>query len=168
MATTRNVERKRGRVARGRVAERPTGPVPPVLLFDTNILLDVALARSPWAVAATTLLAQAELGTVRGHVAAHAVTTLYYLVERAHGRRQALEAVRSTLAVLDVVPLSRADFAQALSLGLGDFEDAVQAVAAVRAGADAVITRNARDFRGAPVETRSPEQVLVALGLPGR
>lgn len=62
------------------------------------------------------------------------------------------------LQVVTVVPLASEDFYRALSLGLRDFEDAVQAAACLRAGAHFLVTRNARDFRGAPVAVRSPSE----------
>jgi hypothetical protein len=44
--------------------------------------------------------------------------------------------------------------------GLRDYEDAVQAVAALRAGSTWLVTRNPRDYKGAPVEIRSAGEVL--------
>jgi hypothetical protein len=41
-----------------------------------------------------------------------------------------------------------------------DFEDALQAVAAESVGAQAVITRNAADYRRSPVPAVSPAEFL--------
>ena len=53
-----------------------------------------------------------------------------------------------------------ADFQQALILGLADFEDAVHAAAALKIGADYLITRNEPDFQGISVPIRSAGEVL--------
>lgn len=137
---------------------------PPTLLLDTNVVLDVILARAPWDRDAVLLLDSISRGRAKGLVAGHAVTTVHYIVERARDRMAATTAVSDLLQLLEVVALDGSDFQRALSLGLADYEDAVQAAACLRAGADILVTRNARDFKGAPVKTRSPAEVLALLG----
>jgi len=135
--------------------ETPTG-----VLLDTNILLDVILDRNPWAEEATVLLDVIAKRRAPGYVASHAVTTVYYIVERAEGRATAITAVSDLLELLEVVPLEGADFQRALALGLKDYEDAVQAAACLKVGAKFLVTRNERDFKGAPVTPRSAAEVL--------
>lgn len=154
-------------------AERtPTGggPTPgagrsdrPILVVDTNVVLDVLLARAPWDAEAAALLDAIARGRARGFVAAHTLTTIYYIVERAKNRTAAVTAVGDLLLVMDVVPLDAADFQRALALGLRDYEDAVQVAACLRVGAHFLVTRNPRDFKGAPVATRSAGEVLALL-----
>lgn len=159
-----------------RVRERPpiTGPPRspgagggtarvPTLLLDTNVVLDVILARAPWDGDSVLLLDSISRGQATGFVAGHAVTTIHYIVQRAKGRGVAATAINDLLQLIDVVPLDRSDFTRALSLGLGDYEDAVQVAAYLRIGADALVTRNARDFKGAPVVTRSAGELLALL-----
>ena len=135
----------------------------PILLVDTNVVLDVLLARAPWDAEAVVLLDAIARGRVVAFVAAHTVTTIDYIVERAKDRAAAVTAVGDLLLVLDVVPLDAADFQRALALGLRDYEDAVQVAACLRVGADFLVTRNPRDFKGAPVATRSAGEVLALL-----
>jgi hypothetical protein len=71
--------------------------------------------------------------------------------------------VGDLLQVVRVVPLDTADFQRALAMGLKDYEDAVQAAACLRIGAEFLVTRNARDFKGAPVDPRSAGEVLAFL-----
>jgi len=159
-----------------RVRERPPVPEPPTardtsggavhvitLLLDTNVVLDVILARAPWDGDAVLLLDAISRGHARGFVAGHAVTTVHYIVQRSKGRAAAATAVNDLLQLVDVVPLALSDFGRALSLGIADYEDAVQAAAYLRIGADTLVTRNARDFTGAPVVTRSAGEVLALL-----
>jgi predicted nucleic acid-binding protein len=135
----------------------------PGLLLDTNVVLDVLLARAPWDADATLLLDSIARGRATGFVAGHAATTVHYIVERERGRMAAITAVGDLLQLLDVVPLDRADFQRALSLGLGDYEDGVQVAACLRIGADVLVTRNGKDYKGAPIVTRLPGQVLALL-----
>jgi predicted nucleic acid-binding protein len=135
------------------------------LLVDTNVALDVLLAREPWAAEGALLFDAIERGDAEGYLAAHAVTTIHYLIERARDRQTAANAVSDLLRVLSVVSLDTHDFQHALALGLADYEDAVHVVAALHIGADYVVTRNAKDYRGATVAVRSAAEVLPLIGI---
>jgi predicted nucleic acid-binding protein len=158
--------RRARQVRRASAAGRRTTPGGLTVLVDTNIILDVVLAREPWVDDATRLLDAIAQGQARGWVAGHAVTTVYYVVDQARGRTAAVTAISDLLEILPVVPLASDDFRRALSLGLRDYEDAVQAAACLQVGAQFLVTRNARDFRGAPVTARSAGEVCALLGGP--
>jgi predicted nucleic acid-binding protein len=135
----------------------------PALLFDTNVILDVILARAPWVVDATRALDAVSRNRARGFVSAHSVTTVYYIVEKARDRTTANTAVADLLQVLEVVPLDSSDFQRAVALGLPDFEDAVQVAAHLRAGTDFLVTRDAKHFANAPVTVALPGEILAIL-----
>ncbi|MGQ0714935.1 MAG: type II toxin-antitoxin system VapC family toxin [Gemmatimonadaceae bacterium] len=161
--TPRSASRRASRVAETPVPERTAAPRT-VALFDTNVLLDVVLARKPWVDVATAVLDAAARGIVRGYVAGHALTTIHYIVERERGRNVAATAVSDLLEIVDVVELGSDDFRRALALELTDFEDAVQVAACLRAGAQVLVTRNVRDFKDAPVPIQTPAELLALLG----
>ena len=133
------------------------------LPLDINVLLDLFLDRRPWSGDAALVVSAIEQGRADGYVAGHTITTAYYVIARAKDRRTAALAVTELLRILKVVPLDSADFQQALVLGLSDFEDAVQIAAALKVGADYVVTRDEKDFRGGPVEPRSAGEILALL-----
>lgn len=141
-------------------------PMPPGLLVDTNVVLDVILRRAPWARDAALLLDAIARAKARGFIAGHAVTTVHYVVEKEQDRTTAVTAVGDILQLLTVVPLGAAEFQRALALNLNDFEDAVQVAACLKVGADHLVTRNAKDFKGAPVTTKTPGEVLALLAGP--
>ena len=95
------------------------------LLLDTNVLLDVLLARSPHADAAVRILAAVEAGVVTGVIGATSVTTVFYLATKAVGVRRAKGHVRTILSLFEIAPVTEAVLARALELGFADFEDAV-------------------------------------------
>ena len=93
-------------------------PIRPLaLLLDTNIVLDVILERDPWADDAASLFDEIARGRARGFIAAHAITTIHDIVERAKHRKTASTVVSDVLSLLSVVPLDGNDFARALTLG---------------------------------------------------
>jgi predicted nucleic acid-binding protein len=55
------------------------------LAFDTNVVVDVLLERAPFAEAARQLWVAVETGRVEGVIAAHALTTVWYLVSESAG-----------------------------------------------------------------------------------
>jgi predicted nucleic acid-binding protein len=133
------------------------------LLLDANVVIDVVLARRPWAVDAVKLLDEIEAGGAAGFVAGHTVTTAHYIFRKALGSAGASAAIAAMLRVLDVVPADKADFFHAAALGGRDFEDAVQMVCALKVGADYIVTRDEKDFQGSTVPVRTPGSVLALL-----
>jgi predicted nucleic acid-binding protein len=131
-------------------------PATPCILLDTNIVLDLLLGREPWARDAAELLAAVHRRGGRPVVAAHAVTTIFYITARAAGRDRAARAVRELLELVEVVAVDGALLRRAMTSGLLDFEDAVQAAAAEACGARCIATRNLRDFAAATVPAMLP------------
>lgn len=128
------------------------------LLIDINVLLDVALQR-PGAPASAQVLGLCG----RQHeawLAWHSIATLAYLIERQQTDIAGRDFIRGLLAWADVAPTSRADALAALDLPIADFEDALQAAAAMACGAQVIVTRNVRDFKASPVMARTPEAFL--------
>lgn len=128
------------------------------LLIDINVLLDVALQR-PGAPASARVLGLCG----RQHeawLAWHSIATLAYLIERQRTDIAGRDFIRGLLAWADVAPTSRADAVAALDLPIADFEDALQAAAAMACGAQVIVTRNVRDFKASPVMARTPEAFL--------
>jgi predicted nucleic acid-binding protein len=133
------------------------------ILVDINVVLDVLLARQPWAADSALLLDAAERRRIDAFVAGHTVSMAYYIVARNSTARKAATAVTDLLRIVEIVPIEATDFAQALVLGMSDFEDAVQAAAAAKVGADYVATRNERDYKKSPIKARSPSDILALL-----
>lgn len=137
------------------------------LLIDTNVVLDVVLAREPWAAEAVRLLAAVERGEAEGYVAAHAVTTVHYIVAKQRDREKGRQAVSDLLDLLTVAPATDAVFRRALTLPLSDFEDAVQAACALTVGVDCIVTRNADDFDGLEMAVEPAGAALARLDAEG-
>jgi predicted nucleic acid-binding protein len=133
------------------------------LLVDINVVLDFALKRLPWGEDARDLFAHIERGKAAGYLAPHTVATAHYLIGRAENRQIADTAISGFLRIFDVAPVSRTGLQQALALGWRDFEDAVQAVCAEKVGADFIVTRDLKDFRGSTVPAREPSALLPLL-----
>lgn len=108
------------------------------LLLDVNVVLDVLLERRPHLEPAVALWAAIERRHALGLLAAHAVTTVYYLIEHEHDRRRARRALERLLSVYKVAPVDDAVIREGIRLDWPDFEDAVTAAAAAAAACDAL------------------------------
>jgi predicted nucleic acid-binding protein len=133
------------------------------VLFDTNVVLDVLLDRQPHAEASAAAWAAVEAGASEGMLAAHAVTTIHYLVRKELGNIKAKRIVSAILKVFGVAPVDGAVVQEALQLPISDFEDAVTAAAARLAGCECIVTRDPKWFRGSPVRSLTPEAVAPLL-----
>jgi predicted nucleic acid-binding protein len=133
------------------------------ILFDTNVILDVLLDRQPHATAATALWAAVEQIGAAGIVAAHALTTIHYLVGKDRDTRVATRSVGTILKTFDVARVDGAVLRAALDLGWKDYEDAVTAAAAAAAKCDLLATRDPRGFGTSPVPVLDPASALAAI-----
>ena len=133
------------------------------ILFDTNVVLDVLLARAPHAAAAAALFTRVERGELQGVLCATTVTTIHYLAAKAVGRDLAARHVVTLLDLFDVASVTRAVLTTALDAGFADYEDAVLHEAAVHAGATGIVTRNLRDFERATLPIYGPSELLQVL-----
>ena len=79
------------------------------------------------------------------------------------GKRRANSAITDVLRILDVAPVNRQVLYDAFALGWSDFEDAVQATAAIAGNATHLVTRNLADFKGAPLPVLQPAELLALL-----
>ncbi len=123
------------------------------VLIDSDVLLDVALAREGQVTASVAVLEWAESGGAAA-VAWHSLTNCSYLLK---GGRPFLKKL---LEIVEVAPVATVDALSALRLPMSDVEDAFQAASALSWKADFIITRNLPDYRKSPVPAISPVDFL--------
>lgn len=131
------------------------------VLVDTNVVLDLLLDRAPHAMGAARIFSLIERNVLSGCLCATTLTTVHYLATRVVGRKKSLEEIRKLLRLFEVAPVNRAVLEAALEAeGFSDFEDAVLHEAARQADADALVTRNERDFKKAVLTIYGPNELI--------
>jgi predicted nucleic acid-binding protein len=130
------------------------------ILIDTNVVLDLALDRSPYAADAQALFEALDQPGLSGLITATTVTDLYYVLRKAKGRETTVALLKDLLQVIDIAGVDRGMVVKALHANWKDFEDAIQAFAAEHQQADYLITRNTKDFQAASVPALSPADFL--------
>ena len=135
----------------------------PSVLIDLNILLDVLQKRDPFYETSARLLASVEVGRVKGYVAAHSITTLFYLIKKDRSVAEARATITNLLQFIKIAPVDQVTIEQALNLDYRDYEDAVQMISAVQCKADCLVTRNIKDYQPALLPVMQPVDLLATL-----
>lgn len=130
------------------------------VLFDTNVVLDVLLARRPHVAAAARLFERVATKRVDGLLGATSVTTVHYLATKAVGAGEARRHVATLLSLFEVAAVGRPVLQGALALGFPDFEDGVLHEAARLGGAGGIVTRDPAGFARATLRIYAPEELL--------
>jgi predicted nucleic acid-binding protein len=133
------------------------------ILFDTNVVLDVLMDRMPYADAAAELFSQVEEGTIIGYLGATTITTVFYLAAKTVGAARAQAEIRKLLTLFEVAPVNRPVLEAALGVDFKDFEDAVIHEAACHVGADAIVTRNQKDFKKSRIAVYTADEMAKIL-----
>ena len=135
------------------------------LLLDTNIVLDLLMDRMPFADAAAELFSKVEDGSATGYLCGTTIATIYYLTAKVVGTPRAQEEIKKLLRLFEVAPVNRPVLQSALTVGFADFEDAVIYEAARHVGAEAIVTRNQKDFKKSKIPVYSAEETIKILAL---
>lgn len=129
------------------------------ILLDTNVILDVWLAREPFWKDSAALLAKAERKELEGWICPKTITTLHCLGKKVLGEQKTRSLLDQLITICKVGKMSRQTFKVALDSEITDFEDAV--IEAVSIGSDVVCiaTRNTKNFKKSRIPAKEPSQL---------
>lgn len=131
-----------------------------IIAFDTNVVLDFILERGNYDTASALIQCVVD-EEISGFVSSNSITDVYYVTRRATDDQTAREAVMDVISLFDVAPVDGDTCAMALNTPMGDYEDAVLAVCAARAGADYIATSDQGFLRAeSPVPAKTPGELL--------
>jgi len=130
------------------------------ILLDTNVVLDLLLAREPFVHEAREIFILLENDVVEGFLCATTVTTLHYLIGRQKGTAQADTLIKKLLQLFKIAPVTRDVLLHASQNNGADYEDAVIYTASQMEGIDHIITRDKTGFAKATASVLSPGEFL--------
>lgn len=130
------------------------------LLLDADVLLDIALDREAFFAQSSRVLEWCQKTPGSAVVAWHTVSNIYYVLRAARSDAKARTFISDMLRFATVASGGTEAVSRALALRMADFEDSLQVVAALSQGVELIITRNIRDYRGAPLPAVSPQDFL--------
>ena len=120
------------------------------VLIDTCIIIDALQSREPFNKDAEAVFLSVANRRCVGFLTANSITDIYYL----------LGVLFNLFEILDTCGI---DCRRALTSDISDYEDAVMIEAAARAEIDCIVTRNLKDYAGAPMPVYSPAQFVELL-----
>ena len=127
-------------------------------VVDTCIVLDALQCRGPFCHDAEAVFLLCANRQAEGFLTAKAVTDIAYLIHRhTHSAPETKKILEKLCTLFSVLDTAAADIRNALLSETFDFEDAVMIETAVRAGADCIVTRNARDYTHSPLPVYAPD-----------
>jgi predicted nucleic acid-binding protein len=130
------------------------------ILFDTNVVLDVMLERTPHLEQATFLLSKVEAGVIEGYLCATTITTLDYLMKKALGAEKAKILLHTLLQLFEITPVNRLVLEGALAARMSDFEDSILHESALHANLHGIVTRDKIGYKQAKLSVYTPQELV--------
>ena len=131
------------------------------VFFDTNIVIDLLLARLEWCRTSSSIFDLATDGKIELYCSTLTLGTASFYLEKNHFTRD--EIVMKLLNFVSVCMLTSVDVnvaKSALNSSFKDIEDAMQYFSALREGCDVIITRNKKDFAESKIQVLEPQEFL--------
>lgn len=114
-------------------------------LVDTNIILDIALERTPFVDDSTMIFHIKENENINLYLSASSVTDIYFII-KSKGSSDCSFFLKDLFQVCFIAKVDEHIILEASNCKLKDFEDAVQVAVARDCDANEIITRNSKDF----------------------
>jgi predicted nucleic acid-binding protein len=130
------------------------------VLLDNDVNLDFVLARQPFFVEAKQIFTAVAQNKVEAYIASISAINIYYIGRKEIGRDATLKELEKLLKLVKVCPVDSMNLQDALTSPIKDYEDAVQHECAAAEKLDAIITRNAKDYKNSTVKVYSPGEFL--------
>ena len=131
----------------------------PKIFIDSDILLDVLIAREPHAIKSAEVINLCELNKVKGYTSSNAILNIAYVLGKsklANVKKQ----IKLISELIEVLPTTNKDIEWALESEFKDFEDAVQNSVAARKGLSVLVTRNVKDYKVSKLSVHTPKSFL--------
>ncbi|WP_296010785.1 PIN domain-containing protein [uncultured Adlercreutzia sp.] len=130
------------------------------LLLDTNVFIDYLGRKEPFFPPAQKIVMAAFFGDVKLWVPAQSAVDAFYVLSRYVDTEPLQKAILKALELITPVDLTAADLERAARLSWPDLEDCLIALAADKAQADYLVTRDAKGFARSLVPPVSPAEWL--------
>lgn len=130
------------------------------ILLDTNVVLDLLLAREPFVDMAREIFNLIENNELEGFLCATSVTTLHYLIGRSSNKNEADSIVRDLLTLFSVSAVDHKILFEASVNNGKDYEDSVIYTSAYLNNIDFIISRDKSGFSESQVSTLTPQEFL--------
>jgi len=130
------------------------------ILLDTNVVLDLLLAREPFVDLAREIFILIENKEIEGYLCATSVTTLHYLIGRETNKKEANQIIEKLLILFEVSPVTKKVLYDASANNGIDYEDSVIYTSAYYSDINIIVTRDKRGFKESKISSLTPKEFL--------
>ena len=128
---------------------------------DTNVLIDLVVENEPDTTYASELFFLAEEKSIVMNICAMSFNNVFYIVKKRLGREKAKTAIKQISDITKCLPVDHVVIKHAMLSQFRDFEDAIQYFSAFQIPkCEAIITRNAKDFKLSDIPVICPYEFL--------
>jgi predicted nucleic acid-binding protein len=128
------------------------------LLIDTNIVIDIVIAREPFLIDSEKVFEVIDNIEVKGFLTSNTITDIYFVVKKSEGHKKTIEILKEMLNFLEIIAVDKEIILNSLESGITDFEDAIQYFSALENEIDFIITRNKKDFKNSKIPLLTPKE----------
>ena len=129
------------------------------ILFDTNVILGVLLARREFVQVSAGLVGMVESKKIEGYLCATTITTLDYLITKALTKKQSKSEIKKLLKIFRIAEVNAKVLTLSADSKFPDFEDAVQYHSGEFHEVDGIVTRNTKDYKNATLPVYTPDEL---------
>ncbi len=133
------------------------------ILLDINVVLDLLLARQPFAMEAKKLLHKAIHDEIEVYVTSTSINTLIYFMEKTIGYMKTRGIISNFLQIAKGIDIGMSDIHKAFANpAITDTEDAIMMQGAIKGGMDLILTRDKAFFQieGHKIPVTTPSDYL--------
>ena len=131
------------------------------VFIDTNILLDLLLERQPWVQQASVLFSMADRKELDLLCCSLSFSTAVYLMHRLkYSRKEIITKLTIVKSLCTVTTVDSSVIDRVLQSDISDLEDGMQYYSALAANAEAIVTRNEKDYALSNIPVLSPTEFL--------
>ena len=134
------------------------------VFLDANIIIDVVQNRTDFVEQSSKILQSGLEGLIDLCASDVTFTTVSFYARKQRTTEQLYEIMQSLRDFIDVAPTGKIAIDWALQRKAKDFEDSVQYYAALRTGADYIVSRNVRDYPFDDIPVVTPQDFLIIMG----
>ena len=132
-----------------------------IVLFDTNVILDIVQKREPFFADSYKALRKAIESESECLISATAATDIFYVLRKAlQSAEQAKKHIEYLAQLVSFADVQCVYIHTALMRTMPDFEDAVADAVAERKGASYIVAHNVKDFGGSAFQAITPADFL--------
>lgn len=130
------------------------------VFIDTNVMLDLLGERDPFYDEAAKLATLAEKGRLVIVVSPISFATVNYFISKYENAQIALDKLRKFKIISETSAINEQTIEKGLNSDFKDFEDALQYFCAIDSNCEAIITRNAKDFKKSVLPVMTADEYL--------